>query len=79
MKIFAVTLIAVSAIAPLAYADEYDADGNLIVDEDTTGSVIIQKQQPTIVIRREPPTVVIRREQPAVIIDDDDNGDDDMQ
>lgn len=67
------TMLAASTAAPLAYAEDLIIQqDDATVDEDTTGSVIIRKQEPAVVIQRQEPTVIIKKQRPAVIIDQDD-------
>jgi hypothetical protein len=66
-KLVAATAVALFAAAPLAYA--FDDDDPTIVDEnDTTGSIIVKKHEPTVVIEKQRPTVIIKKRQPDVII-----------
>lgn len=70
--LLAAALIASPATASLAYADEIETH-TVIDNDDTTGSIVVQKRQPTVVIERLQPTVIIKKQQPDVVIHQNDD------
>jgi len=70
--LLAAAMIVSPAMASLAYADEIETH-TVIDNDDTTGSIVVQKRQPTVVIERHQPTVVIRKQQPDVVIHQSDD------
>jgi hypothetical protein len=70
--LLAAAIIASPAMASLAYADDIETH-TVIDNDDTTGSIVVQKRQPTVVIERQQPTVVIKKQQPDVVIHQNDN------
>ena len=70
--LLAAAILASPAVASLAYADEIETQ-TVIDNDDTTGSIVVQKRQPTVIIERQQPTVIIKKQQPDIVIHQNDD------